>query len=130
MPPRRHLLIAYGLAACCAVWGIWTKIDCTIEGIRVSFASEQTQIFAEMRAEAVGSGPHEAAQCLEYAVTYYPSGTKQITGSRLDRIVERARDEAVATIIAHLRLATGEDLGNEPGPWIARYAAANLPAHE
>uniref|UniRef100_A0A7C2JZV7 Uncharacterized protein n=1 Tax=Schlesneria paludicola TaxID=360056 RepID=A0A7C2JZV7_9PLAN len=123
MSPRRHLLFAYGLAALCAGWAIWTGVDCAIEGIHASFANEQTEIFAEMRAKAVGSGSYDAAQCLDGVVGYYPSGTKQVTGSRLDRIVERARGEAVAAIIAHLRQVTGEDWGDDPQAWIARYAS-------
>src|SRR5438105_15566668 len=72
--------------------------------IHVSFADDQTEIFEEMRAKAVSAAdPHEAAGYLEYAVNYYPSGTKQDSGSRLDRVVERARRSAIREIIAHLR---------------------------
>src|ERR1051325_9256958 len=59
--------------------------------IRVILASEQANIFAEMRARALTSDPTGAARCLEYVVNYYPSGSKQETGSRLDWIVEHER---------------------------------------
>ena len=50
----------------------------------------------------------------------YPSGTKQETGSRLDRIVERERGVAVRDIVAHLRTKTGEDLESSEA-WIQKY---------
>ena len=90
--------------------------------LRVTFAEDQTHIFDEMRTKALASNPTEAAQCLEYVVHYYPSGTKQETASRLDRIVERSRARAIADIIAHLRSRTPSDLGPTPEPWIQQYA--------
>jgi hypothetical protein len=90
--------------------------------LRLAFASEQTQIFEEMRTKALKSGVAEAAGCLEYVTAYYPSGTKQVTGSRLDRIVERERAAAVRDIIAYLRKQTTSDLGDAPEPWVEKYA--------
>jgi hypothetical protein len=52
--------------------------------LRVAFADDQIQIFDEMRTKALRSSPSEAVNHLEYVVSYYPSGTKQISGSRLD----------------------------------------------
>src|SRR5215831_4798936 len=79
--------------------------------IRVALASEQTRIFDEMRAKALKSDAAGAAGCLQYVVSYYPSGTKQETGSRLDQIVERERALAIRDIVAYLRTKTGDDLG-------------------
>jgi hypothetical protein len=90
--------------------------------IQVAFASEQTQIFDEMRTRALQSDATAAAGCLEYVVFYYPSGTKQESGSRLDRIVERDRAIAIRDIVAHLRAKTGEDLGDSPEVWIEKYS--------
>jgi hypothetical protein len=86
--------------------------------LHVSFADDQTEIFEAVRAEALRSKPAKAAACLEGIVNYYPSGTKQEVGSKLDRIVERARQEAIRAVIADLRQKTGSDLGDEPQPWI------------
>jgi hypothetical protein len=90
--------------------------------MRVAFASEQTQIFEEMRAKALQSDAAGAAGCLGYVVSYYPSGNKQESGSRLDRMVERERVLAERDIIAYLRTKTGEDLGASPETWIQKYA--------
>jgi hypothetical protein len=90
--------------------------------LEVAFAAEQTEIYEEMRARALQSDPAGAASSLEYAVRYYPSGTKQRTGSHLDRIVERERARAVRDIVAHLRQKTGQDLGEDPEKWIERFA--------
>jgi hypothetical protein len=90
--------------------------------VRVAFASEQTQVFDEMRTRALQSDAAEAAGCLEYVVGYYPSGSKQETGSRLDGMVERERTLAARDIVAHLRTKSGEDLGENSEAWIQKYA--------
>ena len=106
------LLVLYG----CLFWSYgWLKI-------RVAFASEQTQVFEEMRTQALQSDAAGAAGCLEYVVGYYPSGSKQKAGSRLDRMVERERALAVRDILAYLRTKTGQDLGESPEAWIQKYA--------
>ncbi len=89
--------------------------------LRLAFASEQTQIFEEMRTKALKSGVAEAAGCLEYVANYYPSGTKQVNGSRLDRMVERERAAAVRDIIGYLRKQTGSDMGDAPEAWVEKY---------
>ena len=90
--------------------------------IRVAWASEQTQIFEDMRTRALQSSPTEAAGYLQYVVHYYESGSKQQPGSRLDRMVERERQRAARDIIAYLRTKTGQDLGESPEAWIQKYA--------
>lgn len=89
--------------------------------LRLALASEQTQIFEEMRTKALKSGVAEAAGCLEYVANYYPSGTKQVNGSRLDRMVERERAAAVRDIIGYLRKQTGSDMGDAPEAWVEKY---------
>jgi len=89
--------------------------------LRLAMASEQVKIFEEMRAKAIEASPSEAVRFLSYAVNYYPSGTKQVPGSRLDRMVELARASAVREIIADLKEKTGEDLGANTQAWIDKY---------
>jgi hypothetical protein len=90
--------------------------------IQVALASDQTRIFEQMRVQALQSDPAGAAGCLEYVVSYYPSGCKQETGSLLDVIVERERAFAERAIVAYLRTKTNQDLGERPESWIQRYA--------
>ena len=90
--------------------------------LRLMLGSEQVHIFDEMRIRALQSDPEEAVGCLEYVARYYPSGTKQEAGSRLDRMVESSRTSSAREIIAYLRAKTGEDLGDTPEPWIEKYA--------
>ena len=123
IPAYKRLTIALGVVCVgvvvlygCLFWSYgWLKI-------RVAFASEQTQIFEEMRTRALQSDAAGAVGCLEYVVAYYPSGSKQETGSRLDRMVERERTLATREILAYLRTKTGEDLGESPEAWIQKYA--------
>jgi hypothetical protein len=120
---HKRLTIALGVVCVgllilsgCLFWSYgWLKIQ-------VAFASEQTQIFDDMRAKALQSEAAGAAGCLEYVASYYPSGSKQDAGSRLDQMVERERTLAERDIIAFLRTKTGEDLGTSPEAWIQKYA--------
>jgi hypothetical protein len=89
--------------------------------IRISLASEQTKIFNEMRIQALKSAPEDAANSLEYLMRYYPSGSKQEKGSRLDIMVEHERQLAARDIMAYLRNKTNEDLGDNPQTWIQKY---------
>lgn len=110
-------LASVGLLVLCG-WLFWTR---GWLGIQVAFASEQTQTFDEMRTQALTTDPAGAAACLAYVIHYYPSGTKQESGSQLDRMVERERRLAARDIVAHLRASTGEDLGEDPKTWIQKY---------
>ena len=119
----KRLSVALGIACFVLLalsgWLFWNDGWLTIH---VAYASEQAQIFEDMRAKALKSGITEAADCLRYVVFYYPSGTKQEAGSKLDRIVERERDNAARAIISYLRARTNEDLGDDPENWIKKYA--------
>jgi hypothetical protein len=112
------------------VWVVWLggillvaiSAFCLFErfriGLRVAFAEEQTAIFDEMRAKIETANPENGIEFLEYAVSYFPTGTKQIMGSRLDQIVERERRSAVREMIATLRKKTGQDFGDDPQAWL------------
>ena len=76
-----------------------------------------------MRLKALQSSVADAAGYLQSVVNYYPTGTKQLTGSRLDRIVEHDRKQSADDIVNYLRNKTGENLGENPEIWIEKYAA-------
>lgn len=101
--------------------------DRAILSIRMSFALEQVDVFNEMRVRASKSELGEAAACLEYVLHYYPSGTKQIQGSQLDRLVEDARENSMARIISDLRSRTGKDFGDDPQRWIDQRSKSAIP---
>lgn len=90
--------------------------------LRVAFADGQVRIFDGMKVLANSTtDPHKLSGQLEYVLVYYPSGSKQVTGSQLDRVVEAARSNAIAEIVSRLRATTGKDLGNEPDKWLKEY---------
>jgi hypothetical protein len=79
---------------------------------------------AAKAAESLRQSPPDtqaAVGYLEYAHNYYPSGTKQVRGSRLDRIVERSRSLAELRIIQMLRVVTGQELGDDAELWIQKF---------
>ncbi|MFC5049109.1 hypothetical protein ACFPK9_00555 [Rubritalea spongiae] len=104
------------LLFCC-----YTLYNYSILSLRVKFADDQTLIFDEAANQAMQGSPQEAIKCLEYVISYYPSGSKQELGSSLDILVERARANTIKIIIDHLRSETKLDLGNSPKAWIDHY---------
>ena len=95
----------------------------TMLKLRVDFAAGQIATIEEMKTAAgETTDPHKLSGQLQYVVSYYPSGSKQFNGTSLDRVVETARSNAVAAIIAHLRATTGKDLANDPEAWFKEYA--------
>jgi hypothetical protein len=78
----------------CVGWGKYLDLR-----IRTALAEEQTKFFAEIleqpgRRKVAGN----IASDIEAIKTYYPSGSKQRTGSHLDRMVERACSQAIKTL--------------------------------
>jgi hypothetical protein len=67
--------------------------------LRVAFAAEQVSIFTSMKTSATtATSPGELKGLRDYCYNYYPSGTKQIAGSDLDKIVETVRSDALQFI--------------------------------
>jgi hypothetical protein len=109
------LLLVVGLAGYWYVRHSWLHVQ-------TAFAEEQTLMFEECREKASQcSRPEDITAFIRQTLVYYPSGSKQRTGSHLDGIVERTRRLAVADMIGRLRLTTGLDLGNDPQAWMDRF---------
>lgn len=111
-------LTGWILALLMLVYAVWMHISLTLLEIRLSFAKEQIAIFTQMANDARTADVPEATRALDSIVGYYPSGTKQETGSRLDAIVEMSRNLAIRCTITRLRELTGEDRGDAPEQWL------------
>ena len=122
---RRHclviaLVVVLLIAGACSAWH-------AILSIHIAFADDQTRVFEEMvdrASAALSTSPPDvttAIGSLKYLHYHYPSGTKQVVGSRLEQIVERSRHIAEKRIMDMLRVATGDDLGDDPEAWLERY---------
>lgn len=110
------------IVAVCAVGLLVSSVVRTVRDLPVHLAAEQTSIFEEMRKKSlVATDPAEIVGYLAYVESYYPSGTKQSTGSSGDRIVEGYRAAIIREIVGRLRTVTGVDLGEAPRPWIEKY---------
>ncbi len=118
---RRATIILSILSTCLITLSASLIVHFAPLEMRLMMARSQVQLFDEMREQALQAGPDRATELLEYATGYYPSGSKQIAGSTLDRIVEQARASATREIISRLRKTTGEDLGNAPASWIQKF---------
>lgn len=93
--------------------------------VHVAFAEEQVQIFDEMCRKAISEDDlGKIVDYLQYAVVYYPSGSKQEVGTRLDTIVESHRKSVIRDIIADLRIKSGKDYGDDPQAWIEQFSSS------
>ena len=120
---RRNLPFAVSTVAAVAAVALLAVVFArhAVLELRIALAEEQTAIFDQMRVQAEQAEPADAVESLRYAWNYYPSGTKQVTGSELDTIVERARRNAAREMVDDLRRKTGRDLGDDPRAWIEEF---------
>jgi hypothetical protein len=73
--------------------------------IRLALAQDQVEIFHDM-VRRTKPGSQLSSESYSEAVTnYYPSGTKQVRGSQIDRLVESCRRFAIEEIV---RIGSGE----------------------
>ena len=70
--------------------------------VRVAFAEEQLGVFRDMVAKAKGGSQEDCLESLQQTVSYYPSGTKQRKGTKLDTMVEQARQVFDVLLLPHL----------------------------
>jgi hypothetical protein len=121
MSRRSSWILAALLVLSLALAGYWFVRQGWLR-VQAALAEEQTLYFEEARDKALQSSrPEDIVQCVEGTLNYYPSGSKQTTGSHLDQMVERARRLAVDDMIRHLKSKTGLELGNDPTKWIERF---------
>ena len=123
--PRTRLVLLLLLVVVAVLCIVCAEKYTTLK-LHVVFADGQVAIFKEMEASAYSTtDPREMTARLEYVVNYYPSGSKQMKGTRLDRIVEAVRSNSIAAIIARLHSTTGKDLGPDPRRWLKEYPPPN-----
>ncbi|MBX7165547.1 MAG: hypothetical protein K1X74_04285 [Pirellulales bacterium] len=70
--------------------------------IHVAFAADQVRNFQDAVTRSLRD-PQSADENLEYVKFYYPSGTKQRTGTTLDSLVESVRKQCLKEIEQSLR---------------------------
>jgi hypothetical protein len=67
--------------------------------VRVALAEEQTRYFDECVQHALQNGtPQDISEYIAAIKIYYPSGSKQPTGTHVDLMVERARIQAITQL--------------------------------
>ena len=65
--------------------------------------------------------PRALAQRLEFLVGYYNYYSKTLDGSQIAHIVWRNYCQTLTNSVTAFRLATTNDLGNDPKLWIQKY---------
>lgn len=119
-----HVIVIILLVWCCVVLAYrYFKLS-----LQTVFAEEQIKIFFLLEKEIFSSDINvNTALKFEAIINYYPSGTKQEKGSRLDSLVENTRKNIIADIIVFLKNKTGKDFGKNPQIWIEKIKCMNQP---
>ncbi len=96
----RYLKVILALAVCgIGLLGWWRY---SVIFLHAALAEEQTRFFEEAQVEGLTRRtPKEAREFMEAIRIYYPSGSKQQAGTRLDMVVERARSNAISRLETH-----------------------------
>ncbi len=116
------IAISFALIVFCAGGSFVLSIIRVVRDLPVHWAAAQGDIFEDMRVKSLDTiDPAKIVGYLEYAESYYVSGSKHAKGSPLDRIVEGYRAATIREIIGRLRVITTEDLGDDPQNWINKY---------
>ncbi|WP_395143682.1 hypothetical protein [Armatimonas sp.] len=101
----------------------WSLVSYLHLDLRVTLANDQTWRIVKSRDQALAMKNADGVGQLQMIVNEYPSGTKQIKGSLLDKMVERQRATAVHEVLTHLRKETGKNFGDDPEVWIEKYGS-------
>jgi len=75
--------------------------------------------YGRLRAQAEKGDIGEAAAALKNVQAFWP--TKVSRDGKFASIVAALRDSTVREIITRMRSLSGEDLGNDPEPWLKTY---------
>lgn len=101
--------------AVCVIIIAWQYVSIVNYEIRLAFALDQVEIFHEF-VNRTTPGDQRSSESLAEAVrNYYPSGTKQTSGSQIDRIVETSRQCALDAIMK-MASCDANDADGEPSP--------------
>lgn len=103
---NRHVVLLYWALAGLSVLCIALFIHVALIELRISFATDQVEMFHSLTIESHENTEESIKQREEYIIGYYPSGTKQQPGSKLDKVVENARKLSLKCI-AYERRQTG-----------------------
>lgn len=87
---HRNLLIVVLLAII-----VGQQVTLLMTSLRIEFAREQVEMFDDQRKIFRGKRGPVVDDRIQFVKEYYPSGTKQVAGSKLDTIVERFRQAVI-----------------------------------
>lgn len=90
--------VVTSLLVMCAAGHVYTLYVLGVQMVHIMLADEQISVLEDYAFHQGFPRPLTTEDRLAYVRAYYPSGTKQITGTRLDRIVERYRTLAIKFI--------------------------------
>jgi hypothetical protein len=116
--PRQKIVTFALLAVVAALaWKCWSLKQSAVWTGFITFQSEHAR--ERVRFE---DDPKSTAYALDFYLIYYRAHIGSIDGPMLRQVVERDKQQTVAEVLCYLRKATGEDLGDDPEKWIAKYS--------
>ena len=83
-----------------AIFAIYFAISNSLLKAKISYAKDQIEVINTIKNNVKNKKDKTfIMESIKEIRNYYPSGTKQITGSNLDIIVEKEREEAVQYLL-------------------------------
>jgi hypothetical protein len=105
----------------------WSVLSRALFEIETTLADEHARELEFLRDQVlVCTNVTEIADTLHYMTIYYAPDHEAVRRKRYESLLKRVRVALIREVIDHLRIVTGEDLGDEAAPWIATYAPTRM----
>jgi hypothetical protein len=120
---RALISLSVALASISAI-AVWCGYLGLRQGVEAVLSDNRAMILDEMRESGIAhTNATEIAATLRSVERWYRGPTAEGGSSQaLHNLMERVRAGVERDLIRHLREVTSEDLGEDPMPWIQKYA--------
>jgi len=122
---KRVVIVLSVTAAILAVLAAWGWARASLNEVHATLADGWTEMLQESRDTALTStNVTEVADTLRWVGRFYRPSEPPASGIERHHynLMERIRVGYQRDIVIHLRQLTGDQLGDDPKPWIEKYA--------
>jgi hypothetical protein len=116
LPLQKILTVALSVIIGVLAWKCWSLKGSAVWTGFITFQAEHARERVRL-----GDNPESTAYGLDFYLIYYRAHIRSVRDRMLIQVVERDRKQTIEEVLAYLRKATGEDLGEDPDRWMAKY---------
>jgi hypothetical protein len=116
-PRQKIVTIALLAVIGLLLWECWSLKGSIVWTGFITFEAEDARKEAQFEAK-----PQAVVYALDFYLGYYRAHIGSVRERHLIQIIERDKRQTVEQVLTYLRKATGEDLGDDPEKWIAKYS--------